>query len=245
VAIGVGVAIVLVGILVYVLVAPSGSGSSKAAAAPSTTTTTTPSPARVYQTILPSIVLVQSADTATPTGTENALGSGFVIDKAGDIMTADHVVRDSTDIKVTFADGTESTAQVVSSDPTNDIAVLQAAQPPSVIVPAVLGGGAKVGDATYSVGNPLGLNASFTAGVISGLDRTVTLADGDGTLQGAIQFDAAVNPGSSGGPLLNQKGQVIGVVTGLANPTDQNVFIGIGFAVPITAAGGAANAPQQ
>jgi S1-C subfamily serine protease len=102
-----------------------------------------------------------------------------------------------------------------------------------------------VGDEAFSAGNPLGLTGSFTAGVISGLDRTVPLQGGGGTLKGVLQFDAAVNPGSSGGPLLNRDGQVIGVVTGLANPDNENAFVGIGFAVPITAAGGAANAPRQ
>ena len=94
----------------------------------------------------------------------------------------------------------------------------------------------------FVVGHPFGLNRSVSAGVVSGLERSVRLDDG-GELDGLIQFDAAVNPGNSGGPLLNEAGQVIGIVTGLANPADQSFFVGIGFAVPIQAAGGAANAP--
>jgi S1-C subfamily serine protease len=118
-------------------------------------------------------------------------------------------------------------------------------KPPSVIVPAVLGGGVRVGDDTYSVGNPLGLADSLTAGVVSGLDRSIGREDGDGQLTGLIQFDAAVNPGSSGGPLLNRQGQVVGIVTALANPTGQRFFVGIGFAVPIATAGGGGRVPPS
>jgi S1-C subfamily serine protease len=94
-----------------------------------------------------------------------------------------------------------------------------------------------------AIGNPLGLRASTTTGIVSGLNRTTKTKAG--ALSGLIQFDAAVNPGNSGGPLLNRAGQVIGIVTGLVNPTEQSFFIGIGFAVPITVAGGAAGLPQH
>jgi S1-C subfamily serine protease len=106
----------------------------------------------------------------------------------------------------------------------------------------VLAGGGQVGDEVYAVGHPLGLVGSMSGGIISGLGRSVPLDD-ELTLQGLIQFDAAVNPGNSGGPLLNRNGQVIGIVTALANPTDQNFFVGIGFAVPIETAGAGANGP--
>ena len=111
-------------------------------------------------------------------------------------------------------------------------------------MPAVLGGGVQVGDEAYAVGHPLGYVDSLTSGVISGLDRSAKANDGK-TLRGLIQFDAAVNPGNSGGPLLNRGGQVIGIVTALANPSRNGYFIGIGFAVPIGTAGGAANAPSE
>jgi S1-C subfamily serine protease len=101
-----------------------------------------------------------------------------------------------------------------------------------------------VGDDVYAVGHPLGLVDSVTAGVVSGLDRTIPVADGS-NLTGLIQFDAAINPGNSGGPLLNRAAQVVGIVTALANPSEQPFFVGIGFAVPIATAGGAAGAPQQ
>ena len=106
-------------------------------------------------------------------------------------------------------------------------------------MPAVLGGGAAIGDDAYAVGHPLGLSDSLSAGVVSGLNRTVPGGDGT-TMKGLIQFDAAVNPGSSGGPLLNKAGQVVGIVTSLANPSQQGFFIGIGFAVPIENAAAAA-----
>ena len=146
-----------------------------------------------------------------------------------------------------FADGTESRAFVVVEEPENDIAVLVPADLPAVFLPATLGsiGALRVGDEVFAVGNPLGLAGSMSAGVISGFERTFTPKDGDVTIEGLIQFDAAVNPGNSGGPLLNRLGQVVGIVTGLVNPTDQEVFIGIGFAVPIDVAAGAAGGPAQ
>jgi S1-C subfamily serine protease len=173
------------------------------------------------------------------------VGTGIIVNKAGAVLTARHVVAGASVIHVTFADGTEAVAQIVSAQPDNDIAVLVADRSPGVIVPAVLGstGGLQVGDEAFAVGHPFGLVDSLTAGVISGLDRTMPAADGS-TLKGLIQFDAAVNPGSSGGPLLNRDGQVIGIVTALANPSEQGVFIGIGFAVPIGTASGAAGGPE-
>ena len=112
-------------------------------------------------------------------------------------------------------------------------------------MPAVLGGGPQVGDEVFALGHPLGLTDSLTAGGgRPALDRSVRVGAGR-TLEGLIQFDAAVNPGNSGGPLLNRDGQVVGIVTGLANPSEQSFFVGIGFAVPIATAGGVAGSPPQ
>jgi S1-C subfamily serine protease len=197
----------------------------------------------VFRTIQPSVVLI----TSTPNGSapdETASGAGVIVDASGQILTARHVVQDSTSIEVTFADGTQSAATIVSQEPANDIAVLQPATLPSVIVPAVLGGGVQIGDDVYATGHPFGFADSLSAGVVSGLNRKVPIAEGQ-TLDGLIQFDAAVNPGNSGGPLLNSAGQVVGIVTALANPAQEKFFVGLGFAVPIATAGGAAGAPQQ
>jgi len=209
----------------------------------------TPPPALsayVYQAIQPSIVLIQSQFPDKNGELENGLGSGVIIDDAGDILTSLHVVANATEIQLTFADGTQSSAQVIAAQPENDIAVLQASRPPALFVPATLGNpnAMRVGDEAFVVGHPFGLYGSMSAGVISGFDRSFQPPNGNQELQGLIQIDAAVNPGNSGGPLLNRYGQVIGIVTGIANPTEQEVFIGIGFAVPINVAGAAAGLPS-
>jgi S1-C subfamily serine protease len=209
----------------------------------------TPRPAysaQVYQVILPSLVFIQTKSQNPGEEDSLGVGSGVVINDSGDILTALHVVSEAAEIEVVFADGTESGAEVITVEPDNDIAVLHPSLPPELIVPAVLGnpGAMRVGDETYAVGNPLGLAGSMSAGVISGFDRSFTLDDSGRRLEGLIQFDAAVNPGNSGGPLLNRYGQVIGIVTALANPSEQNTFTGIGFAVPISTAGGAAGFPD-
>ena len=195
-----------------------------------------------YEAVRAGLVVIEAAHQRPP-GTED-LGTGVIIDTGGDIVTALHVVQGASHITVTFADGTTSDGSIAVSEPSDDIAVLTTARLPAVIVPAVLGPSPQIGDETFAVGNPLGLVGSLSAGVISGLGRTFKLANGR-TLSGMIQFDAAVNPGSSGGPLLNTKGQVIGIVTGLANPAGTDNFAGIGFAVPIAAAGRAAGAPAK
>ncbi len=197
----------------------------------------------VYQQILPSLVQIETRSESSE-GEDGGLGTGVIVNRSGAILTAFHVVDGATTIRLSFVDGTRSNGQIVSADPDNDIAVLLPERPPQPIVPAVLGGAGQVGDEAYAVGHPLGFVGSLSSGVISGLDRSIETPGGR-TLRGLIQFDAAVNPGSSGGPLLNRGGQVIGIVTGLANPARDGYFSGIGFAVPIGAAGGAADAPPK
>ena len=179
----------------------------------------------------------------TSNATGEGVGAGTIVKDDGTILTALHVVRGATTITVRFADGTQSAATVTASTPAQDIAVLSPATLPGVVVAATLGGGVGVGDEVFAVGNPLGYAASLSGGVVSALDRTVTIQGT--TLTGLIQTDAAVNPGNSGGPLVNKAGQVVGVVTALANPSGQDSFAGIGFAVPIATAGGAAGAPPK
>jgi len=193
---------------------------------------------RVYAIIRPSLVLIQTKSPGLDGKDESGLGSGVVIDERGDIMTALHVVDGATEIKVTFADGTEADARVAISQPENDIAVLQPATLPEVLLPAVLGNpyNSHVGDDAYAVGNPFGLYSSMSAGVISAFHRTFHPQGSSQELKDLIQIDTPVNPGNSGGPLLNRDGQVIAIVIGLTNPTEDSFFIGIGFAMPITSA---------
>jgi S1-C subfamily serine protease len=200
---------------------------------------------QVYQIIQPSLVLIETKASHKNSPEDLGLGSGVVIDKTGNILTSLHVIQDATEIRITFADGSQSAAKVVSQQPDHDIAVIQAVNPPQALVPAVLGNPAAmhVGDEAYAVGNPFGLYSSMSAGVISGFNRLFKLPGSGIELHGMIQFDAAVNPGNSGGPLLNRNGDVIGIVTGIVNPTDQNFFVGIGFAVPINIAVGGIGEP--
>jgi S1-C subfamily serine protease len=246
-----GVFAALVALLLYNLVVPAPHPLTLRdvnTAVAQTLASATPLPAfseRVYQIIQPSMVLVQTQDRAANGQNEHGLGSGVVINDQGDILTSLHVVAHASDIQLTFADGTQSGAQIVTTQPENDIAVIRATKPPAQLVPATLGNpnAMHVGDEAFVVGHPLGLYDSMTSGVISGFDRSFKPVNSKQTLHGLIQIDAAVNPGNSGGPLLNRDGQVIGIVAGLVNPTDQEVFIGLGFAVPITAAASGAGLP--
>lgn len=208
----------------------------------------TPPPAfssQVYQVIWPSLVLVQSRFEGEDGEEESGVGSGVVISDAGDILTSLHVVDGASEIRIVYADGTESKGEVIVAQAENDIAVLRSDLLPEVLVPAVLGNprAMQVGDDAYAVGNPFGLYSSMSAGVISGFGRSFKPEGREQELEDLIQIDAAVNPGNSGGPLLNRYGQVIGVVVGILNPTDDEFFVGIAFAVPINVAGGAAGIP--
>lgn len=196
----------------------------------------------VFRAILPSLVLIHSEGSRDRAEAES-IGSGVIVNEDGTILTAHHVVDGARSIEVTFADGTTTSAQLIDAT-SNDLATLRPNGGPALIVPAVLAGGPRIGDETYAVGNPFGLNGSFTAGVISGLNRSIPIERGARRLTGLIQFDAAVNPGSSGGPLLNRDGQVVGIVTALANPSEDKAFLGIGFAVPFTG-GGAGGGPPR
>jgi S1-C subfamily serine protease len=204
----------------------------------------TPPPAlgaRVFAALQPSLVQVETKILSTDGKEEGGRGAGVIIDDSGQILTSLHVVQNAIDIQVLFMDGTRSEAQVVTSQPENDIALLKPQQLPQQFTPAVLGNpnALNVGDEVFALGSPFGLTASESGGVVSGLNRTFQGEDGS-HMNNMIQFDAAVNPGNSGGPLVNRYGEVVGIVRSLFNPNNEKVFIGIGFAVPIDAAAAAA-----
>lgn len=234
-------------VVITVVVFTRGDDTSAPAAAtpkPSPSASDAPlSVADVYRTLLPSVVLIQTTGgggsiAGARATAKSALGSGVIVNADGTILTARHVIDGARSITVTYSDGVASPATVASQDAARDIATLSPTKLPETLVPATLGGSPAIGDDVVAIGNPLGLTATTTSGVVSGLNRVSNRA-GTADVAGLIQFDAAVNPGSSGGPLINDRGQVVGIVVSLANPTSAGTFIGIGFAVPIGAALGA------
>jgi S1-C subfamily serine protease len=204
-----------------------------------------PLASEIYERASPSLVAIR----AIRGDDESNIGTGVIINDLGQILTSNHVVFGADQIDVQFADGTVTQARLVTNETVLDIAVLSVANKPATAQPAVLGNPRtlQVGDPIYAIGNPLGLTGSISAGIISGLNRDIPFPGDEGLIfENLIQFDAAVNQGSSGGPLLNADGHVVGIVTALADPAGQGFFIGIGFAVPIDlAASGAADGPSQ
>jgi S1-C subfamily serine protease len=207
-----------------------------------------PSPAaKAYEAVRGSIVRVRSFVADPKTGEEivASTGTGVVILDKGVILTNIHVVAGAKRIGVTFADGLESDAEITGTRPEDDLAVLQAKTIPDDLQAATLQStsGLEPGDHVTAVGFPFGIGPSVSSGVVSGLRREYRSPEGQRLLTNLIQFDAAVNPGNSGGPLLNASGEVVGIVTGILNPTEQRVFVGIGFAVPIENAAMAVGVP--
>jgi S1-C subfamily serine protease len=176
---------------------------------------------------------------------ERMVGSGVVIVDQGIILTNLHVVNGAKRITVTFFDGMESEAVVVGVFPQHDLAVIKAKNIPDDLPAATMGSTAKLqpGDEVVAVGFPFGIGPSVSAGVISGLNREFQSPEGKRVLSRLIQFDAAANPGNSGGPLVTMDGEVIGIVTAILNPTEARTFIGIGFAATIESAGSAVGIP--
>jgi S1-C subfamily serine protease len=248
VQVGLGILIALAALFIYQALTPSThlteNDVNQIVASAMASATPPPSDgSQVYQIIAPSVVQIKTS-TLTITGTtESGSGTGVILDQSGSILTALHVVTNAIRIDVLFFDDTQSQASIIATEPANDIALLRPRDLPSQVVPATLGGGANVGDEAFVVGNPFGLRHTLTAGVISAIGRGIVDPKTGQSMQNLIQFDAAVNPGNSGGPLLDRNGEVIGIVTSLLNPTNQDVFIGIGFAVPIGAAGGVGGPP--
>lgn len=210
--------------------------------------TSLPSPvAKAYEAIRPSIVRVRGLAPHGDEGedVERSVGSGVVIVDKGIILTNLHVVVGAPRVQVVFADGSESDAVVTGMRPEHDLAVLQAKTIPDDLIAATMRSTADLalGDQVVAVGFPFGIGPSVSAGVVSGLRREFRSPEGKRLLTNLIQFDAAANPGSSGGPLVTTDGEVVGIVTAILNPTEQRFFVGIGFAVPIENAAAAAGLP--
>jgi len=178
----------------------------------------------IYEQVKESVVLIKST---LPQGT--ATGSGFIFDTEGRIVTNDHVIDGANSIIVTFINGTILQASVVGADPYSDIAVIKVEAPATLLVPLKLGNSSalKVGETVLAIGNPYGLADTLTTGIVSALGREMDSASGYPIVD-VIQTDAAINPGNSGGPLLNMRGEVIGINTAIASQSST----GIGFAVP-------------
>ena len=228
--------------------------------------------ARAYETVRPSVVRVvgyvkreRLKAAAAPAGragkaapalppasapgdgddVEAGVGTGVVIIDKGIILTNLHVVAGSDRIQVTFHDGLEASASVISVQPENDLAVLQAHKIPDDLIAATMRSTRDLapGDKVMAVGFPFGIGPSASAGIVSGLGRAFRSPEGQNEMRNLIQFDAAANPGNSGGPLVTMDGEVVGIVTAILNPTPARTFLGIGFAVPIENAASAAGTP--
>jgi putative serine protease PepD len=254
-------AVILASALVSVLVAiavvniwPDDNDSSQAAAS---TASATPAPAvgsnesngqtslnsgcltgnDVFQRVRPSVVEITST-ASSRLGQSQGEGSGVIIDEQGFILTNYHVVSGADSLEVTLADGSTLPATLVGRDPGNDLAVIHIDPPAGGLTAASLGDAdqLRVGDPVFALGNPFHLEATFTEGIVSALGRTYSPGSGTRPLRNMIQTDAAVNPGNSGGPLINCYGEVIGINTLLENPTGQSVNVGIAFAVSVNTA---------
>jgi len=220
-----------------------------------------------YATIIPSVVQVSGFDPAEAESTPapepppeaeapsdpsglaedfhekfSAVGTGVVIDEQGTILTNLHVAASASRLTVIFADGTQSDARIVGALPESDLAIIRPSTLPDDLQPATLASSAGLhpGDEVVAVGFPFGIGPSASAGVVSGLGRVMAGGEGRPPLRNLIQFDAAANPGNSGGPLVNADGEVVGIVTAILNPSGLRTFAGIGFAMPIEEAAAAA-----
>jgi S1-C subfamily serine protease len=202
--------------------------------------------ARAADTIRPAVVrVVAYVKNKRGEDVEAGVGTGVVITDQGVILTNLHVVQSARAVRLVFADGSESDAQLAGVQPEHDLAVLQALTIPDDLHAATLRTthDLKPGDEVVAVGFPFGIGPSTSAGVVSGLGRSFRSPEGEQDIGNLIQFDAAANPGNSGGPLVTMDGEVVGIVTGILNPTSHRTFVGIGFAVPIESAASAAGLP--
>lgn len=253
------VLLLLVASLLLVLVGRGGSQRTltqkdiDAAVLKTLETVSLPSPAsRAQAAVAPSVVRVTAWAPGKPDKdgkpaeeVEHGVGTGVVIVDTGVILTSLHVVAGATRLELTFHDGLQAAASIIGAQPENDLAVLKAHKIPDDLEAATLRSTADLqsGDAVVAVGFPFGIGPSTSAGVVSGLGRTFRSPFTKTEMNKLIQFDAAANPGNSGGPLVTMDGEVVGIVTAILNPSEQRTFIGIGFAVPIEAAASAVGMP--
>jgi S1-C subfamily serine protease len=211
-----------------------------AAPNPPLSTTAAMSVNEIYERAAPGVVQITSTSRSTDIGPffggapQEALGSGFVVDKAGHIVTNYHVVQGADQIRVSFSNRDTVGAQLVGTDPSTDLAVVQVETGASALKPLALGDSdrVQVGDQVVAIGNPFGLSRTATAGIVSAVQRFITSPDPRFTIDHVIQTDAPINHGNSGGPLLNTRGQVIGVNTQIKTDGVSSGNVGIGFAVP-------------
>ena len=193
---------------------------------------------QIAKASIPSVVEVDATEVASQSpfpgggqGGGTAQGTGFMYDAKGDIVTNDHVVSGSSSVSVKLSDGSVYKATIVGTDPSTDLAVLHIDAPSSKLVPLALADSSKVaiGDGVVAIGNPFGLDGTVTSGIVSALNREIVAPDNT-PIEGAIQTDAAINHGNSGGPLLDLEGKVIGVTSQIQSDSGGND--GVGFAVP-------------
>jgi len=190
----------------------------------------------IYQKASPSVVNVISTvitrDFFLNAVPREGSGSGSIIDAKGHVLTNNHVIRDAKKLEVTLADGSKWPANLVGTDPDNDLAVIKIDAPADKLKPLPLGDSQRlqVGQKVLAIGNPFGLGLTLTTGIISSLGRNIRSEVGT-MIEDLIQTDASINPGNSGGPLLNSEGEIIGINTAIVSPT--GVSVGIGFAIPV------------
>jgi S1-C subfamily serine protease len=197
--------------------------AAAAAPAPQSASSSAPTPAAMYRRDAPGVVQITAGQS---------LGSGFVIDTRGDIVTNDHVIAGATGVHIGFTGGSSYPATVVGTDPSSDLAVVRVSAPASKLHPVAFddSSNVQIGETVYAIGNPFGLDRTMTAGIVSATGRDIQAPDGL-TIPNAIQTDAAINHGNSGGPLLDSQGHVIGITSQIQGGTvDANV--GVGFTVP-------------
>ena len=222
-------------------------GSTAYAAQPTAVKTTISSLTQLYDNVTPGVVDITVTSNAQSGafgfgggGTTEAEGTGFVVDTSGDIVTNQHVVDGATSITVRFKTGKTAKATLVGTDPSTDIAVIKVGVPASALHPLTLGTSSTVepGQAVVAIGSPFGLTETMTSGIVSAIDRTIQ-APNSYSIAGAIQTDAAINHGNSGGPLLNLSGDVVGINAQIQSDGGGNE--GVGFAIPINSVKSVAN----